>query len=47
MTSGSFQANSAWLVMAAIAFNLTRASGLPRVGLPRPRDDRHGRRPTH
>ena len=24
---GSFQANSAWLVLAAIAFNLTRAAG--------------------
>jgi len=27
LPSGSFQANSAWLVLAAIAFNLTRASG--------------------
>ena len=27
LPSGSFQANSAWLVMAAIAFNLTRAAG--------------------
>jgi len=27
LPSGSFQANSAWLVMAAIAFNLTRACG--------------------
>ncbi len=27
LPSGSFQANSAWLVMAAIAFNLTRATG--------------------
>ncbi len=26
-TSGSFAANSAWLVLAAIAFNLTRAAG--------------------
>jgi len=25
--SGSFQANAAWLVLAAIAFNLTRAAG--------------------
>jgi len=27
LPSGSFQANSAWLVLAAIAFNLTRAAG--------------------
>jgi len=27
LPSGSFQANSAWLVLAAIAFNLTRATG--------------------
>jgi len=27
LPSGSFAANSAWLVMAAIAFNLTRAAG--------------------
>jgi len=27
ITSGSFAANSAWLVLAAIAFNLTRAAG--------------------
>ena len=27
LPSGSFQANAAWLVMAAIAFNLTRAAG--------------------
>jgi len=27
LPSGSFQANSAWLVIAAIAFNLTRAAG--------------------
>jgi hypothetical protein len=27
LPSGSFTANSAWLVLAAIAFNLTRASG--------------------
>ena len=27
LPSGSFMANSAWLVMAAIAFNLTRAAG--------------------
>ncbi len=27
LPSGSFQANSAWLAMAAIAFNLTRAAG--------------------
>ena len=26
ITSGSFQADSAWLVIAAIAFNLTRAT---------------------
>ena len=27
LPSGSFAANSAWLVLAAIAFNLTRAAG--------------------
>ena len=27
LPSGSFSANSAWLVLAAIAFNLTRAAG--------------------
>jgi hypothetical protein len=27
LPSGSFAANSAWLVLAAIAFNLTRAGG--------------------
>ena len=27
LPSGSFMANSAWLVLAAIAFNLTRAAG--------------------
>ncbi|MEO6887271.1 MAG: transposase, partial [Jatrophihabitantaceae bacterium] len=27
LPSGSFAANSAWLVLAAIAFNLTRATG--------------------
>jgi hypothetical protein len=27
ITSGSFAANSAWLVLAAMAFNLTRAVG--------------------
>ena len=27
LPSGSFQANSAWLVLAAIALNLTRAAG--------------------
>jgi len=27
LPSGSFQANSAWLVIAAIAFHLTRAAG--------------------
>ena len=27
ITSGSFSANGAWLVLAAIAFNLTRAAG--------------------
>ena len=27
MPSGSFAANSAWTVLAAIAFNLTRATG--------------------
>ena len=27
LTDGSFAANSAWLVLAAIAFNLTRAAG--------------------
>jgi hypothetical protein len=27
ITSGHFAANAAWLVMAAIAFNLTRAAG--------------------
>jgi Transposase DDE domain group 1 len=27
ITSSSFAANSAWLVLAAIAFNLTRAAG--------------------
>ena len=27
LPSGSFQANAAWLVLAAIAFNLTRAAG--------------------
>ena len=27
LSSGSFAANSAWLVLAAIAFNLTRAAG--------------------
>src|SRR4051794_2686798 len=28
LPSGSFAANSAWLVLAAIAFNLTRAAGV-------------------
>lgn len=28
ITSGSFPANSAWLVLAAMAFNLTRAVGV-------------------
>ena len=27
LPSGSFQANAVWLVLAAIAFNLTRAAG--------------------
>jgi hypothetical protein len=37
LPSGRFADNSAWLVLAAIAFNLTRASGaLASLGTPKP-----------
>lgn len=42
LPSGVFTANSAWLVLAVIAFNLTRAAGLiaDRAGAARQGDDR-------
>ena len=43
---GTFAANAAWLVLAAIAFNLTRAAGRPGLDLPRPRDHRHASAPS-
>jgi len=36
LPSSSFSANGAWLVLAAIAFNLTRAAGAVRLFTPRP-----------
>jgi hypothetical protein len=33
LPTGSFAANSAWLVLAAIAFNLTRAAGALAAGI--------------
>jgi len=36
LPSGSFAANSAWLVLAAIAFNLTRAAGALASTTPKP-----------
>ena len=45
LPSGKFTANAAWLVLAAIAFNLTRAAGcLERA---RPLDHRHPAHPAH
>ena len=35
LPSGQFTANAAWLVLAAIAFNLTRAAGALASQLPR------------
>ena len=32
--SGLFAANAAWLALAAIAHNLTRAAGVPRLAVP-------------
>ena len=38
LPSGLFTANAAWLVLAAIAFNLTRAAGRLGQRVPRPGD---------
>ena len=46
LPSGQFAANSAWLVLAAIAFNLTRAGRRPRLELPRQSHHRHRPRPV-
>ena len=46
LPSGPFTANAAWLVCAAIAFNLTRAAGALASALPRQRDHRHDPRPA-
>jgi hypothetical protein len=46
LPSGKLTANAAWLVLAVIAFNLTRAAGV--LGGPRPRrDHRHDPPPAH
>lgn len=45
LPSGSFAANGAWAVLAAVAFDLTRRD--PRFPASRPSQDRHDPRPAH
>jgi len=47
LPSGRMNANAAWLVLAAISFNLTRAAEDPGLQVPRPGHDRHDPHPAH